>query len=82
MRVFEDRVIEAFRQAGFTAGGLELWLHKGNERYLAQCKRWTNKKVGVAIAREMYGIMFTENADRNFMNTNCSSCGSSLVNSL
>jgi len=69
---FEDLVGEAFRQTGFVVedntvggadGGVDLWLRKGNERYIAQCKRWKNKKVGVAVVREMYGIMSAENAD-------------------
>ncbi len=73
---FEDLVGEAFRQTGYSVkdnsvngadGGVDLWLCKDNKQYIAQCKRWKSQKVGVAIVREMYGIMISESADGVFI---------------
>jgi len=62
---FEMLVGEAFRQQGFTVretaagadGGVDLELRKNGEMYLVQCKQWRATKVGVAIARELFGVM-------------------------
>ncbi len=73
---FEDLVGEAFRQTGYSVkdntvngadGGVDLWLRKDNKQYIAQCKRWKSQKVGVAVVREMYGIMTSESADGVFI---------------
>jgi restriction system protein len=75
---FEDLVGEAFRQSGYKVedntvkgadGGIDLWLRKDGQRYIAQCKRWKNKKVSVSVVREMYGLMISENASGVFIIT-------------
>ncbi len=38
-------------------GGVDLRLRKDNELHLVQCKHWQSKKVGVAVVREMYGVL-------------------------
>ncbi|MBH1987034.1 MAG: restriction endonuclease [Burkholderiales bacterium] len=65
-REFELLVGEGFRRRGFGVkdlggqgldGGVDLVLSRGSERYLVQCKQWRAAKVGVAILRELYGVM-------------------------
>lgn len=64
-------VAEAFRQQGYRVierggdgpdGGVDLELHMGSDKYLVQCKQWKSQKVGVAIVRELYGVMAAEGA--------------------
>ena len=68
---FELLVGQAFRQQGFTVsdnivagpdGGVDLVLQKGSERFLVQCKQWRSKTVGVAIVRELYGVITARSA--------------------
>lgn len=68
---FEQLVGEAFRRQGYSVdenhqpgpdGGIDLILHKDGRRTLVQCKQWKRQQVGVAIVREMYGLMVHHNA--------------------
>jgi restriction system protein len=72
-RQFEMLCGEAFRRKGYGVeetgfgdadDGLDLILHKGDERVLVQCKRWRTFKVGVEEIRELYGILAADPADR------------------
>ncbi|MGV8958852.1 MAG: restriction endonuclease [Stenotrophomonas sp.] len=71
-RNFERLVGEAFRRQGYSVdenhpsgadGGIDLVLHKGGQRTLVQCKQWKRQQVGVAVVREMYGLLVHHNAD-------------------
>lgn len=71
-RNFERLVGEAFRRQGYAVdennrngpdGGIDLVLHKDGRRTLVQCKQWKRQQVGVAIVREMYGLLVHHNAD-------------------
>ncbi|WP_305804867.1 restriction endonuclease [Stenotrophomonas sp. YIM B06876] len=71
-RNFEQLVGEAFRRQGYSVdenhrpgpdGGIDLVLHKGGHRTLVQCKQWRRQQVGVAVVREMYGLLVHYNAD-------------------
>lgn len=75
---FEQLVGEAFRRQGFTVtetggngpdGGIDLILHKSNEKHLVQCKQWKALKVGVAVIREFFGVMAAEGAVGGFVVT-------------
>ncbi len=75
---FEALVGEAFRRRGFTVidtggggadGGVDLLLTKGRERWLVQCKHWRANKVGVAIVRELYGVMTAKGATGGYVVT-------------
>lgn len=77
-RDFELLIAEGFRQRGFTVndkggqgpdGGVDLALKKDGERFLVQCKHWRASKVGVAIVRELYGVMSAEAAAGGFVVT-------------
>jgi restriction system protein len=66
---FESFVGEGFRRRGFQItdrggagpdGGVDLSLSRGRERFLVQCKQWRAQKVGVAVVRELYGVMAAE----------------------
>lgn len=77
-REFEQLVAEGFRVRGYTVhdmggkgpdGGVDLVLSKGSERYLVQCKQWRATKVGVAVVRELYGVMAAQGAAAGFVVT-------------
>lgn len=77
-REFELLVGEGFRRRGFGVkelggqgpdGGVDLVLSKGAERYLVQCKQWRAAKVGVAIVRELYGVMAAQGAAGGYVVT-------------
>jgi len=68
-REFETLVGEGFRRRGFEVaerggagpdGGVDLALARGHERFLVQCKQWRAQQVGVAVVRELYGVMAAE----------------------
>ena len=73
---FEGLVAESFRREGYRVterggngpdGGVDLELHMGSDKYLVQCKQWKVSKVGVAIVRELYGVMTAERAVGGFV---------------
>ena len=73
---FEGLVAEAFRQKGYRVverggagpdGGVDLELYLGKDKYLVQCKHWRTYQVGVAVVRELYGVMAAEGAVRGFV---------------
>jgi restriction system protein len=77
-REFEMLVGEAFRLQGFGVsetggggadGGVDLVLSKGAEKFLVQCKQWKAYKVGVAVVRELYGVMAAKGATGGFVVT-------------
>ncbi|MBL8040928.1 MAG: restriction endonuclease, partial [Chthonomonas sp.] len=43
-------------------GGIDLKLVKDGETWLVQCKRWRQEKVGVKVARELFGVVASERA--------------------
>jgi restriction system protein len=68
---FEELVGEAYRRKGYTVaetggggadGGFDLVLRRGGEKLLVQCKHWKMEKVGVKVARELYGVIAAEGA--------------------
>ncbi|SMF03281.1 restriction endonuclease [Pseudogulbenkiania subflava] len=70
-REFEHLTAELFRREGFRVvqqggdgpdGGVDLELYMGKDKYLVQCKQWKTSKVGVAIVRELYGVMTARHA--------------------
>ncbi len=75
---FELLVGEAFRLQGYQVaetggggadGGVDLVLRKEGEKFLVQCKQWKAFKVGVAIMRELYGVMAANGAVGGFVVT-------------
>jgi len=68
---FEELLGEIFRRKGFRVvenhnagpdGGIDLRLRKDGQVVLVQCKQWRAQKVGVAVVRELYGVMAAEGA--------------------
>tara|TARA_R110002049_G_scaffold100902_1_gene245305 strand:- start:7193 stop:7879 length:687 start_codon:yes stop_codon:yes gene_type:complete len=68
---FEQLVAEAYRRKGYSVrenltagpdGGVDVELEKDGHLHLVQCKHWQARKVGVAVVREMYGLMAAHNA--------------------
>lgn len=75
---FELLVGEAFRMQGFTVkefggaqpdGGVDLELRREGKTYLVQCKQWRTIKVGVAVVRELYGVMAARGAAGGYVIT-------------
>lgn len=77
-REFEDLVAEHFRRRGFAVsqtgrggadGGVDVWLTRGADRYLVQCKHWRALRVGVEPVRELYGVLHAQRAAGGFVVT-------------
>jgi restriction system protein len=77
-RDFERLVGASFERNGFVTrltggggadGGVDLVLTKGREQTLVQCKQWRAQKVGVAVVRELYGVMAARGAARGIVVT-------------
>jgi restriction system protein len=75
---FEILVAEAYRRQGYAAkysmdagadGGVDIVLQKGGRTCLVQCKCWKVQSVGVAVIREMFGILHDQKADEVFIVT-------------
>ena len=75
---FERLIGEAFRRRGYAVaetggggadGGVDLLLTKGGEKTLVQCKHWRAQQVGVAVVRELYGVMAARGATGGFVVT-------------
>lgn len=75
---FELLVGEAFNKQGYRVihggdagadGGVDVHLRKEGKEYLVQCKHWKTRKVGVAVIRELYGVMAAVGAAGGFIVT-------------
>lgn len=75
---FEKLVAEAFRREGFLAvepscgrqvRGIDLELFLGRDRYLVQCRRWTEMTVDAWAVRELYAAISAERAVGGFIVT-------------
>ena len=74
---FEDLVYEYFRREGYAVaetskgpdGGIDLNLRKGAGTATVQCKHWRNRKVGINVVREQFGIMVSAGVDEGFVVT-------------
>jgi len=69
---FEELVAEVYRRQGFRIiengfgpdGGVDVKLIKDNQTTLVQCKQWRSKNVGVAVIRDMFGVLTAESASK------------------
>ncbi|ESQ87943.1 hypothetical protein ABAC460_17275 [Asticcacaulis sp. AC460] len=67
---FERIVAHAFTKHGFDAqltpegadGGIDVVLHRGEQKFLVQAKHWRAKAVDVETVRALYGVMHAEGA--------------------
>jgi restriction system protein len=75
---FERFIGAYFEEHGFAVevtgssgpdGGIDLKLRRGKDSYLVQCKHWRARQVGVAIVRELYGVMAGAGAVGGFVVT-------------
>ena len=62
---------EAYRRKGYTItetggggadGGVDIVLKKNTETIFVQCKHWKMERVGVAIIRELLGVVYDKKA--------------------
>jgi HJR/Mrr/RecB family endonuclease len=77
---FEKKCLQILQGMGFTVsstastndGGIDIIAtHRGpivGGKYVVQCKDWTNK-VGVAVVRELYGVVTAEGANKGILMT-------------
>ncbi|HEC27156.1 MAG TPA: restriction endonuclease [Gammaproteobacteria bacterium] len=64
-REFEELVGEYYRRNGYKVletdsgpdGGVDIVVVREGKKKVVQCKHWKASKVGVAIVRELYGVM-------------------------
>lgn len=64
-REFEFLVGQVFREQGYKVsegrgvqdGGVDITLVRGDQRILVQCKHWKTTTVGVAVVRELAGVV-------------------------
>lgn len=63
---FERYIAKVYRQQGYSVeetglggadGGVDLIAKKEGEVFLVQCKNWRNRRVGVRVARELFGLV-------------------------
>lgn len=75
-REFEALVGEVFRRKGYRVverggdgpdGGVDLEAYLERDKYLIQCKQWKTRLVGVAVVRELFGVMTAEQAVGGFV---------------
>lgn len=69
---FEQLTADYYRKAGYSVelvgtpgqadGGIDVIVRKGGKTTLVQCKHWRSN-IGVAIVREMYGLLHHHGAD-------------------
>ena len=50
-------------------GGVDIWLKRGSNRAIVQCKRYSTTRVGVKTIREFYGVMMDLDIDRGYVVT-------------
>lgn len=71
-RAFEQLVGEALRRQGYHVleqggggpdGGVDLRARRQGKSSVVQCKRWRSQSVGVALIRELYGVITADAAD-------------------
>lgn len=77
-REFERLVSEAYRRKGYMAevvgsdsgdGGVDIRLTGHGETVLVQCKQWKAHRVGVAVVRELLGVVVSEKVARGVVVT-------------
>lgn len=76
-RQFEQLIGAMFRKRGYEVeesaagpdGGIDLQLVKDGEVFLVQCKHWRSQRVGVAVVRELYGVMAAQGAAGGYVVT-------------
>ena len=77
-REFEMLVGEAYALQGYSVaetggggadGGVDLVLTKDGQKFLVQCKQWKSYRVGVAVVRELYGVMAAKRCAGGFVVT-------------
>jgi len=73
---FELLVGQAFRSKGYAVvdggdigadGGVDVHLSKDGLKYFVQCKHWKTRKVGVAVVRELYGVIAGAGVEGGFV---------------
>jgi len=76
-RDFERLVGEIFRSRGYRVqmtdsgadGGVDVVVYRGAVKAFVQCKQWKSTKVGVAVVRELFGVMSSEGVEEGYVVT-------------
>jgi restriction system protein len=66
---FVERSFEVTESNEGPDGGVDLRLRKEGRTATVQCKHWQNRKVGVSVVREQFGVMTAEQADQCYVIT-------------
>ncbi|EGT5675310.1 hypothetical protein AGJ34_20280 [Cronobacter dublinensis subsp. dublinensis] len=74
---FENILRKFFESKGYKAsltqtgadGGIDISLEKNGRKEMVQAKHWKTNRVGVAVVREIYGVVQAEKMNRGFIVT-------------
>lgn len=62
-QLYRRRGYVVVETAGGADGGVDLVARRDRERLLIQCKHWRARDVGVAVVRELFGVVTARKAD-------------------
>lgn len=62
-QLFRRRGYAVVETAGGADGGIDLVARRDGERVLIQCKHWRSRDIGVAVVRELFGVVAARKAD-------------------
>lgn len=68
-KFFEQKGYKAILTATGADGGVDILLEKNARREMVQAKHWKTNRVGVAIVREIFGVVQAEGFHRGFIIT-------------
>lgn len=74
---FERLIADSYRRKGFDAeltpegadDGVDIVLRERDNMLLVQCKHWNSYRVGVSVARELFGVMHAKGARKAVLAT-------------
>lgn len=74
---FEQLIADSYRRKGFDAeltpegadDGVDIVLRERDNMLLVQCKHWNSYRVGVSVARELFGVMHAKGARKAVLAT-------------
>lgn len=68
-KFFESKGYQATLTSNGADGGIDILLRKGQVIEMVQAKHWKTNRVGVAVIREIYGVIQAEGFHRGFIIT-------------
>lgn len=66
-QVFRERGYKVVEGSGTRDGGVDLTVRKSGQTHLVQCKHWRTSSVGVAVVRELFGVISLRKAHGGYV---------------